>query len=95
MSSQAHREAIAPLRRGDWQAAHALVQTLEDALACHLHGIVHRLEGDLGNARYWYRRARVSFAAQDDVAAELTRIETALADSVASPALRGGRGDDD
>ena len=45
-------------KKGDWQKAHAIVQNDESQLGCWAHGIVHMLEGDLGNARYWYRRAR-------------------------------------
>lgn len=38
-------------------AAHALVQDLPTQTASVLHGIVHRREGDFGNAKYWFRRA--------------------------------------
>lgn len=55
MTDLAH--AVELLARGDWQGAHAIVQDDESPLACWAHGIVHMLEGDLGNADYWYRRA--------------------------------------
>lgn len=43
---------------GDWDAAHQLVQPYEDdATAAWIHAVLHKIEGDLGNARYWYRRA--------------------------------------
>jgi len=42
---------------GDWDAAHTLVQVHGDRLSCLIHGYLHRDEGDLGNAAYWYRRA--------------------------------------
>lgn len=52
------RRAVAHLENGDWQAAHAIVQEDEDSrLFCWAHGIVHIMEGDSSNARYWYRRA--------------------------------------
>ena len=52
------RSAVALLEKGDWQAAHKIVQEDEaSALSCWAHGIVHVLEGDLPNARYWYRTA--------------------------------------
>ena len=47
--------------KGDWQKAHAIVQNDASSLGCWAHGIVHMLEGDLGNARYWYRRAHRAF----------------------------------
>jgi hypothetical protein len=43
--------------KGDWDKAHALVDSLHDETACWVHAYLHRKEGDLGNAEYWYRRA--------------------------------------
>jgi hypothetical protein len=43
--------------RGDWDKAHALVQDEESATAAWVHAHLHRVEGDEGNAGYWYRRA--------------------------------------
>jgi hypothetical protein len=54
---QALARAIAHLEQGEWQQAHAIVQQDESELGCWLHGIVHIMEGDLGNAAYWYRKA--------------------------------------
>lgn len=73
-----HRRAIAHLRRREWQKAHELVMDLEGPLAFHIHGLVHRLEGDTENARYWYRQAAVPFSRSLRLAAELEAIESAL-----------------
>jgi hypothetical protein len=62
------------LRKGDWQGAHVLVQKDETALGCWAHGIVHVLEGDVDNARYWYRRARRAWPDRYDVPAELAAL---------------------
>jgi hypothetical protein len=70
------RRAIALVRAHDWQAAHKIVQERDDPIADHLHGIVHRIEGDLENARYWYNKARVPFDAARGVEDELAAIET-------------------
>lgn len=43
---------------GDWDRAHAAAQTGEDADSAWVHAYLHRKEGDLANADYWYRRAR-------------------------------------
>ena len=44
--------------RGDWNAAHAVVQAHEGTPACDwVHAHLHRIEGDAANAAYWYRRA--------------------------------------
>ncbi len=43
--------------KGDWDRAHRLAQTQKDAVGAWVHAYLHRVEGDLGNAGYWYRRA--------------------------------------
>lgn len=43
--------------KGDWHAAHGLVDSLDGADAARVHAYLHRVEGDLWNARYWYARA--------------------------------------
>jgi hypothetical protein len=43
--------------RGDWDAAHERVQESPDRDGAWVHAHLHRQEGDLGNAAYWYRRA--------------------------------------
>lgn len=43
---------------GEWERAHAIVQQEEtDPMAAWIHAVIHKIEGDLENARYWYRRA--------------------------------------
>src|SRR5688572_4550728 len=41
--------------RGDWHAAHELAQAQDGADGAWVHAWLHRMEGDLGNADYWYR----------------------------------------
>lgn len=43
--------------KGDWQKAHQIVQNIDDSTAAWIHAYLHRKEGDIGNADYWYRRA--------------------------------------
>lgn len=43
--------------KGDWPAAHHLAQAQDDATGAWVHAYLHRVEGDLANAGYWYRRA--------------------------------------
>lgn len=49
--------ALWHLEKGNWQAAHALVQEDESRAGAWVHAHIHRIEGDHGNARYWYGRA--------------------------------------
>lgn len=51
-----HSDALTLVRDGDRDAAHRLIQSYTDPLACLVHGYLHRVEGDLWNARYWYER---------------------------------------
>lgn len=51
-------EALWHLRKGDWNRAHEIVQAHEDEPpSAWVHAHLHRVEGDLSNAGYWYRRA--------------------------------------
>jgi hypothetical protein len=43
--------------KGDWARAHEIVQDEEGRDAAWVHAYLHRKEGDLSNAGYWYRRA--------------------------------------
>jgi len=54
-------EALWHDARGDWERAHSIAQEINDADGCWVHGYLHRVEGDMTNAAYWYRRAGRSF----------------------------------
>jgi hypothetical protein len=69
------------LDAGDWQAAHEIVQKDKSALAAWLHGIVHTIEGDLDNARYWYRKAKREFPGAEAVKAEIAAARETIAAS--------------
>ena len=43
--------------KGDWKTAHDLIDKLNDKKSAHLHAYLHRKEGDIWNADYWYSRA--------------------------------------
>ena len=64
---------------GRWREAHEIVQQDErDEFACWIHAVLHRQEGDLPNASYWYarcnRRLRKGVTPED----ELRQIRSAL-----------------
>jgi hypothetical protein len=68
------RTALRLLQEGDWRAAHLIVQDDEESsLSCWAHGIVHLMEGDVPNARYWYRVAgrvlRQDYSVEEEIAA--------------------------
>ena len=71
-------EAVELLEAGDWQAAHKIVQNDSSAHGSWAHGIVHLMEGDLGNASYWYRRAGRERPGADAAQAEIEALKGAL-----------------
>ena len=72
-------EAVELARAGEWQKAHAIVQDHEsDRHASWIHAAVHRQEGDLDNARYWYGRAGQALRAELPIRAELDEIRADL-----------------
>jgi hypothetical protein len=72
-------EAVQRALGGDWQAAHVIVQEHEeDPIANWIHAVVHRMEGDVTNARYWYGRIRREYREDVSTEAELREIQAAL-----------------
>jgi hypothetical protein len=72
-------QAVELALAGKWDAAHEVVQQYEDdATAAWLHAVLHKMEGDLGNARYWYRRADRMGHVADEPRAELAGIQAEL-----------------
>ena len=64
---------------GDWEAAHQIVQQYESgATAAWIHAVLHKIEGDPSNSRYWYRRADRMDHVDDEPHAELTAIQAEL-----------------
>jgi hypothetical protein len=43
--------------KGDWHQAHSKIDQLDDPASAWVHAYLHRKEGDIWNADYWYRKA--------------------------------------
>lgn len=63
--------------KGNWNGAHAIAQEIKDETGSWIHAYLHRREGDLGNAGYWYRRAG-QLIAHDSLDDEWDRIVLSL-----------------
>ncbi|WP_291606842.1 hypothetical protein [Bradyrhizobium sp.] len=63
--------------KGDWDRAHKIVQDDGTREAAWVHAYLHRVEGDLSNAGYWYRQAGRP-APKDSLQAEWERIASSL-----------------
>ena len=71
-------KAVRHLEAGQWEAAHLLVQKDVTEQGCWAHGIVHLIEGDLENAKYWYRRAHRPLPHGNTVAAEIAALKASI-----------------
>ncbi len=64
---------------GDWEEAHAITQAHEgDAAADWLHAVLHKIEGDGDNSRYWYRRTAHDYEEFPDPEDELMALRASL-----------------
>ena len=63
-----------------WDNAHQTAQSIKNDLGSWIHAYLHRIEGDIGNANYWYRKAdRPPYQGPlDDEAEEIIRSITGI-----------------
>ena len=79
MTAAELQRAIDMALAGEWHEAHELVQADEaDPTACWIHAVLHKIEGDPANARYWYRRAGRLEAVDREPTEELAAIRDSL-----------------
>lgn len=76
--SQYHQDAVSAALAGDWQGAHNIVMNYDDPFACWIHAVLHKIEGDAGNSRYWYAQTEYDYADFADARVELAAIREAL-----------------
>lgn len=73
-------KAIELALAGEWDAAHRIVQRHEgDPAAAWIHAVLHKIEGDMGNSRYWYHHAGKLEHVADEPQAELRAIKALIA----------------
>jgi hypothetical protein len=73
------RSAVDMALAGEWDEAHGIVQADEaDPTACWIHAVLHKIEGDAGNARYWYARAGQLDCVGREATQELAEIRDTL-----------------
>jgi hypothetical protein len=71
--------AVEAALAGDWHGAHRIVQQDEsDPLACWVHAVLHKMEGDAWNSRYWYGRSTHRYEDWADPAAELQAVQSQI-----------------
>ena len=70
-------QALWHLGRDEWDRAHEIIQAQNDPDSSWIHAHLHRVEGDLSNARYWYTRAGRAVS-KSDLESEWEEIAKAL-----------------
>jgi hypothetical protein len=79
MDKNALLKAVQAAQAGDWHASHNIAQNYNDSTANWLHAVLHKIEGDEWNSKYWY--ARTTGRSYDDfvdTASELLTIYQSL-----------------
>ena len=72
-------DAIDAALAGDWSAAHKIVQKHEDdSLACWIHALLHKIEGDADNSRYWYSQSTHVYDDFSDIEQEWAAIKRTI-----------------
>ena len=46
-------------KKDRWEESHNIAQDIPSSIGSRIHGLLHTIEGDLGNAGYWYSKAGV------------------------------------
>jgi hypothetical protein len=78
-NKQALITAIEAALAGDWETSHNIVQVYSDPIANWIHAVLHKIEGDESNSKYWYARTNgKSFVTYGDGFAELVEIADTL-----------------
>jgi hypothetical protein len=68
-------KAVKLAQAGEWDSSHRIVQEYNDATACWIHAVLHKIEGDEANSRYWYARCNARFEDHEKASQELEVIE--------------------
>jgi hypothetical protein len=79
MNKYALLQAVNLALHGDWDASHHIAQDYSDTTANWLHAVLHKIEGDVWNSKYWYARtAGKSYEDFADATDELLEIQRTL-----------------
>lgn len=71
------REAVRLALAANWDRSHRIVQDMDGEVAAWIHAVLHKIEGDIENSQYWYRRAGRPYTALDP-RTELLQIQVSL-----------------
>jgi hypothetical protein len=64
---------------GDWEQSHKIAQDYSDDMANWIHAVLHKIEGDVWNSKYWYARTHgKNYEDFSDAREELIEIQNSL-----------------
>ena len=79
LSKQALKIAVQAALNGDWDKSHHIAQSYSDISANWIHAVLHKIEGDVWNSKYWYARTNgKKFEDFSDANEELIAIQNSL-----------------
>lgn len=79
MNKDALLKAVQLALDGDWDASHKIAQDYSDSMANWIHAVLHKIEGDVWNSKYWYARtAGKNYEDFADASNELREIQRLL-----------------
>ena len=79
MNKEALEIAVQAALDGDWHKSHNIAQDYSDDTANWIHAVLHKIEGDEWNSKYWYARTHGKhYADFSDAREELRAIQNSL-----------------
>jgi len=66
------------IKAGNWEASHDIAQDIDSSMGSWIHAHLHLIEGDIGNAGYWYSRAGKPARKPAEIEAEWLELATAV-----------------
>ena len=73
------KKAVQAAIDGDWDKSHKIAQDYSDPIANWIHAVLHKIEGDVWNSKYWYARSSgTTFETFVDAQVELHEILNTL-----------------
>ena len=73
-------QALWHTKAGNWEEAHDIAQEIHSSVGSWIHALLHLIEGDIGNAGYWFRKAGQRTRTVDEIDELWTEIAGTLTD---------------
>ena len=63
----AELQALWHTKAGNWDQAHDIAQEIHTPVGSWIHALLHLIEGDVGNAGYWFHKAGQPIRSVDEI----------------------------